>query len=240
MKFQIDPMSHKCSDCQVWKLSPLSCLNDSQLKRVNKEKNRLYIPKGATIFREGQKLNGVYCINSGFAKLSKLSENGKEQIVKIVGAGELLGKRSVAVNEKTNLCATAINDMQLCFIPKSNLIHGLESDPTFTMAVLEQALLNLKSSDDAILDLTQKNVKQRIAKLLLYLSNNVGSDKEGNISLYLSRADIANIVGAANETCIRTLKQLENSQLISANGRKIKILDKNSLNRLTISLESAS
>ena len=77
------------------------------------------IKKGEPIFEEGESTNGVYCIKDGVCKMTKLSANGKDQIIKLVKPGELLGQRSMISEEPANLSAVALEDMEVCFVPKS-------------------------------------------------------------------------------------------------------------------------
>lgn len=81
--------------------------------------NRQATKKGQVIFEDGVTLNGVYCVRDDVCKLSKLSENEKDQVVKLVVNGGLLGKRYWVPEQKSNLSTVALNDMEMCLIPKS-------------------------------------------------------------------------------------------------------------------------
>ncbi len=187
------------------------------------------IKKGESIFREGERLNGVFCVRNGVSKLSKLSDNGKDQIVKLATKGEVLGQRSVIASETTNLSATALEDMEVCFIPKIHIEESLHNNPAFTNAVLKHMAQDLKFADDVIVNMAQKSVRQRLAEVLLYLDDTFGIDEEGYLYLKLSRADIADVVGTATELLIRTLTKLKKEGLISVSGKKIKLEDKKAL-----------
>ena len=113
----------KCEQCIVREFSALKALNKDELIRISDCKTSYTVKKGETIFDEGDSLNGIYCIKDGVCKLSKLSDNGKDQIVKLVKKGELLGQRSLISEESTNLSAIAIEDMQVCFIPKQEILQ---------------------------------------------------------------------------------------------------------------------
>jgi CRP-like cAMP-binding protein len=84
-----------CQQCIVKQFNSLKTLSRDELKCVSSHKNELSFKKGDVIFREGMLLNGVYCIKEGKCKLTKLSPNGKEQIVKFIKNGDMLGYRSV-------------------------------------------------------------------------------------------------------------------------------------------------
>jgi CRP-like cAMP-binding protein len=219
----------KCEQCIVRQFNSLKTLTKEELLRVSACKTGKLYKKGDVIFEEGETLNGVYCVRDGVCKLTKLSENGKDQVVKLVVKGELLGKRSLISDESTNLGAVALNDMEMCFIPKSEIMMDLNKNPSFTMDVLKNMADDLKDADDSLVDMAQKSVKRRMADTLLYVENNFGNDEEGYLTIVLSREDYASIVGTATESAIRILSQFKKEGLISTSGKLIKIEDSNSL-----------
>lgn len=222
----------KCEQCIIKQFNALKSLTRDELIRISGCKTSKTIKKGEVIFEEGEMINGVYCVKDGICKLTKLSENGKDQIVKMVVKGQLIGQRSLVSNESSNLQATALNDMEVCFIPKSEIISDLERNPKFTLDMLKDMAHDLKEADDVIVDMAQKSVKQRLAETLLYVEKNFGTNPDGTISLMLSREDYANIVGTATESAIRVLSQFKKQGLISTIGKHIRIEDANALRRV--------
>lgn len=223
----------RCENCIIRQLNVLKALSKEELKQISDSKITKSIKKGDAIFREGEKLNGVFCVRNGMSKLYKGGCDGKDQIVKIAAKGHILGQRSVITKERTNLSATALNDMEVCYIPKKELIHSLDNNLSFTKEILLKIADDLKFADNAIVCMAHKTVKQRIAETLRYLQANFGTDNEGYISLILTRGDIAGIVGTAKEACIRTLTKFKKEGLISTDGKRIKILDDKALYRIT-------
>ena len=204
-------------------------MSKAELKKVSDTKITKIVKKGEAIFSEGEKLNGVFCIRDGVSKLSKLSSNGKDQIVKLATQGAVLGQRSVIAEETSNLSAVAVKDMEVCFIPK-NIIGGtLNSNPDFAVEVLRHMAHDLKEADDVIVNMSQKTVKQRVAEAFIYLRDNFGEDKEGYLSLTLSREDIANVVGTATESAIRIISNFKKLGLIKTSGKMIGIYDEKRL-----------
>ena len=212
-----------CADCRVCKINILRTLTKQELSDISLEKEVRNFKKGDSIFREGEKLNGVYCIKSGVAKMSKMSSNGNEQILNLTSKGCVLGQRSLVTNESANLSAVAVSPVELCFVPKAEIDKALKNNINFTQAILNAISLDLKFTQDRVVNMAQKTVKQRIAKTLLYLHENFELDSDQFISLILTRSDIANIVGAAKEACIRTLAEFKKKSLIYTSGKKIKI-----------------
>ena len=221
----------RCENCIVRQFNDLRALNKEELKKVSDAKITKKIKKGETLFNEGEKLNGIFCVRDGVTKVSKLSSNGKDQIIKLATKGEVLGQSSIISEEASKLKATAINDMHVCFIPKEKITNPLKANPKFTMSVLKSMVKDLNESNDSILRLSQKNVKQRIAQALLYIKKNYGEDAEGFLKLNLSREDLAGVVGTAIETCIRNISMFKKEGYIKLSKKKIGILDSKKLER---------
>ncbi|XMO85581.1 Crp/Fnr family transcriptional regulator [Algibacter sp. AS12] len=222
----------KCEQCIIKQFNSLKSLTKDELVRISACKTTRTIKRGEVIFEEGDTLNGVYCVKDGVCKLSKLSENGKDQIVKMVVKGQLLGQRSLISDESSNLQAVALNDMEVCFIPKSEIIADLQKNPKFSFDVLQDMAHDLKEADDIIVNMAQKSVKQRLAETLIYIHNNFGVNPDGTLSVLLSREDYASIVGTATESAIRVLSQFKKEGLITTLGKFIKIEDLNGLRRV--------
>lgn len=225
-------MDERCENCIVRKFNALRAMSKEELKAVSDSKISKKLKKGEMIFDEGEKLNGVYCVRGGVSKLAKLSSNGKDQIVKLASKGEVLGDRCVIAEESSNLSATAVSDMEVCFIPKEAIVSTLHKNPDFTYEVLRHMAHDLKEADDVIVNMSQKSVKQRIAEALLYMKNHFGEDADGFLALVLSREDIANVVGTATESCIRILSEFRKEGYIKTSGKRMAIKEEQKLQDL--------
>lgn len=222
----------KCDQCIVRQFNSLKHLSKEDLVRMSGCKTSKIIKKGESIFEEGDYINGVYCIKDGVCKVSKMSENGKNQIVNLVKRGDLLGERSLISEEVSNLNAIALEDMEICFIPREEIIRDLEKNPNFTMDILKTMANSLKMSDNLVVDMAQKSVKQRLAETLLNLDAKFGKDETGAINVQLSREDIASIIGTATESAIRLLSELKKNKLIEFKGKNIIIANKTGLEKI--------
>ncbi len=222
----------KCEQCIVREFSAIKTLNKDELLRIADCKTSYSIKKGETVFNEGDALNGIYCIKDGVCKLSKLSDNGKDQIVKLVKKGELLGQRSLISEESTNLSAIAIEDMQVCFIPKQEILQFFNENNQFSLNMMKSVCGDLKDADDNMVNLAQKTVKQRLAEVLIKLETDFGKHEDGTLKIQLSREEIAGMIGTATESCIRLLSEFNKEGWISLQGKKIIITNKKELQRI--------
>lgn len=222
----------KCEQCIVREFSSLKALNKEELLKMANCKTSYIIKKGEPVFEEGESVNGIYCIKDGVCKLSKLSANGKDQIVKLVKPGELLGQRSMISDEPANLSAVALEDMEVCFIPKSEVLGFFTNNNQFSMNVMKTICGDLKESDDHMVSMAQKTVKERLAETLLYLEDTFGKNEDGTLHIQLSREELAGMIGTATESCIRLLSEFNKNGWIDLIGKKISIKEKNKLKRL--------
>jgi CRP-like cAMP-binding protein len=223
----------KCEQCIVRQFSSLKALGKVELLKMAECKTSYTIKKGEPIFEEGEITNGIYCIKEGICKLSKLSSNGKDQIVKLVKPGDLLGQRSMISEEPANLSAVALEDMEVCFIPKNEIMQFFNHNNDFSMNVMKTICGDLKDADEHMVDMAQKSVKERLAGTLIYLEETFGIESDGTLRIQLSREELAGMIGTATESCIRLLSELNKSDIIELVGKKIKIKNKLKLQRLS-------
>ncbi|WP_452220491.1 Crp/Fnr family transcriptional regulator [Lacinutrix salivirga] len=210
----------------------MKSLTKEELKNVSACKTTRFYKKGEVIFDEGETLHGVYCVRDGVCKLTKLNANGKDHTVKLIGKGELIGQRSIISKEQTNLSAVALNDIELCYVPKDQIITSLHKNQEFSFDVLQHFAKDLKGAEDDLINMAQKPVKQRLAEAIIYVEKTFGLDNNGFLDVELSREDYASIVGTATESAIRILSQLKKEGLISTKGKRIKIEDLEGLKRI--------
>ena len=226
---------NRCEGCIIRQLNSLNTLSKDDLSKISDVKKEVHFNKGEQVFIEGQKLKGIYCIKSGNTKLSKISDNGNSHIVKVAGKGELLGKRSLISEGSTNLDAVALTDLEMCFIPKEKFVE-LINKKSFNDSIIKNMANELLRADNEIVNLAQKSVIQRLSHVLIYLSDKFGNDSEGFISIYLKRNEIADLIGTSKEGCIRMLSSFKKKKLIEIKGKKIKLLNKDSLYKIDVGL----
>jgi CRP-like cAMP-binding protein len=215
----------KCEQCIVREFSSLKALNKDELIKLAECKTSRLVKKGEVIFEEGENVNGIFCVKDGVCKLTKLSPNGKDHIVKLVTKGELLGQRSMISDEPVNLTAVALEDMQVCFVPKNEIMGFFDKNNQFSMNVMKTICGDLKESDSQMVNMAQKTVKERLAETLLYLQDTFGKNEDNTLKIQLTRDELASMIGTATESCIRLLSDFNKSGLIEIKGKKIILKD---------------
>lgn len=200
-------------------------ISKDEMKRLDSEKTCSLYKKGSIVYSEGKRLTGFYCITSGILKIYKTGLDGKEQIIRFVKKGDIIAYRSLLTRESACTTAKVIEDAVLCHIPYKTLLYLVENNPKFSMEMLRIVCAELKEANDYITDIAQKTVRERLAEVLLLLKDNFDLDKDKTLQIFLTREELANMVGTATESVIRLLSEFKQDKLIELQGRKIKILD---------------
>lgn len=215
-----------CVECRS-RLGNVFCsLTSIQAVEMSAEKNCSLYKKGQIIFNEGNKPNGMYCINKGKIKLFQTGEEGKEQILRLAKEGDIIGYRSLISGEAYSGTAAVMEDATVCFIPKNTFFNFLQTNAELSSSMMQLLSHDLKDAENRVTAIAQKPVRERMADAILMLNEFYGTDNEGAISVAISREDIANIVGTATETTIRILSDFKSEKLIEPVGKKIKIINR--------------
>jgi CRP/FNR family transcriptional regulator len=182
------------------------------------------VKKGQVLFHEGGHPLGVYCVNRGKIKLAIVGDEGREQIVRMAREGDVLGYRSMLVNERYSATATVLEDSQICFIPRESFIKVLKQDASLSFEVMKLMSQQLREAEMKLTHLAQKPVRERVAETLLFLKETYGLEPDSNfLSVQLTREEIANLVGTATETVIRLLSEFNKEGVITLVGKRISI-----------------
>lgn len=222
----------ECSMCEhkISGESLFCCLNFDELESVSDKKRSMFFKKGQIIFSEGNQPHGLYCIHRGKVKVHKLGEEGKDQIVRFAKETQLIGYRAILSGDSYYASATALENTEVCYIPKSTIIELIKSNHNFSLSVINLLSNDLKNAEEKVTHMAQKHVRERIAEAILLLKESYGFMEDGEtIDSTLTRKEIANIAGTTTETSIRILSEFQKDKIIELDGKKIKIAD---LNRL--------
>ena len=209
-------------------------MSDDMDELVSKKISTVY-KKGQTIFYEGMMPTGIYCLHKGKIKIARRGIDGKEQIVRFVLEGGLLGIRALMGGRKYSASATTLEESVVCYIDQKTFFKLSTKYPDISHCVMTLICTLLEEAEAKMMSLAQKPVRERLAEGLLIIDelfNKPGgcrSDDEHSITL--TREDLANIVGTATETVIRLLSDFKEEKLIDIEGRKVILLDREGLKK---------
>lgn len=207
-------------------------LSEEDFQKYLSAKQVLKFHKGDTIFEDGDSSKGVYFIKKGTTKLSKQGVYGKEQILRFIKEGDLIGYRSLLCGENFQAKGEAMTEVETLFLPSEFFLHLLEVYPKLSFAMMQKIAFELGESSNTVTFLAQKTVRERLAEILLLLEQKLGTDPEGFIKISLTREEIANIIGTATESAIRLISEFKQDELIEVEGRNIKIIHHDKLRKL--------
>lgn len=222
-----------CDKCSLESGSIFKHLTPDEMEILNFEKDFRQYKRGDILYQEGNRISGFFCINSGIIKVFKTGFDGKEQIIRFAKPGDIIAYRSVLSNELACTSAKVIEDCHVCFIPSEILIQFIKSNSTFSLELLRLACHELGEANSFITDIAQKTVRERLAEILLLLVHEFGLDEEQYLNISLTREELANIVGTATESVIRLLSEFKSDKMVELNGRKIRILNKKGLEKIS-------
>lgn len=223
-----------CENCISCVDSVFSVFDKERLASLNHQKSYHVYKKGQFIFHEGNDPKGLYCINDGLVKVSKIGEDGREQIVRLAKPGNFLGYRALLCNESYHASAIALSDARICFFPKEFYLSLVTSDSDLASRTIQLLSADLRFAENMMMNMAQKHVKGRIAEVLLMLENFYGIyEKDQTINAIIKREDIGNIAGTTTETTIRVISELNKDGVLELLGKRIKILDRQRLQEIS-------
>lgn len=186
--------------------------------------------KGESIYEEGQHSNKVYLILKGIVKTHKMDENGKELITTLYEPDDFLGFTSFDENIPYQESATAVENVELAAILKQDLKEILGKSKDVTLELVNVLTENLSEIKKQLLQMAYSSVRKKTAQTIIQFARVL--HKKPDESIKISRYDLANVAGIATESLIRTLSGFKKEGLIEIEGRNIKILDLQALERM--------
>lgn len=184
--------------------------------------------KGETIYLAGEKGERLYVIHNGKVKISRISEAGKEQIIRIVGPGDFIGELTLFSNTPLNSNAEALELTTVCIIDGKKLNQIIIKRPSIAVKIIEELSNRLQGAENLIESLGLHDVEQRVADTLLSMAKD-----QKEIMLEISKKDLAAYIGMSQETLSRKLSFFQEMGWIKQIGhRKIHILDRESLQNI--------
>ena len=213
-----------CENCLSRQNSLFKSFCDEDVEGLDSKKSCSYYKKNQPLFLEGSTPRGVFCLNSGKVKIFARGEEGKEQIIHLSAGGEIVGFRAMFSGEPYKVSATTLEECNICFISKSDFLDMVDTNVTLRNGIMKELSTELADRATFITNMAQKSVRERLAFSLILLQD-VYKDEMIN----LTREDLANFVGTATETLIRLLKDFKEEKLIQTHARKIEILSKEGL-----------
>lgn len=220
-----------CIECESRNDGIFCDLGIPELDEISHHKVTNVYKKGQNLFVQGNHPFGIYCISKGNIKLTKVGNDGKETIVRIVHGGDILGHRSLFTDDFYSATATAIEDSEVCFIDKKFILMVIKNNPSVALSIINKLSHDMGAAEKKLTSLHQKNVRERLAELILSLkaSHGVKVNNRWKIELKLTREEMATMIGTANETLIRFMSEFKEAGILEQEGKTIFIKNEEEL-----------
>ena len=204
-------------------------LSDSDLNRIASKMVSRDYEKGQMILLEESTGETFFIMTSGTVKVTRLSDDGREVILALLGESDFFGEMSLLDGEGRSANIVANEDAEVMTLSRRDFLECLETYPKIAISLLEELAVRLRKSDQQIESLSLSDSEQRIGITLIRLAEERGTIKRGDVTVQNLpyQQDIANMAGTSRETVSRTLKLLEDKKLVKRNGSDITIFNFN-------------
>ena len=190
--------------------------------------------KNQIIYAEHDAPEYLYCLLTGKAKMYKDGIGGRQQILRLYRPIQYFGYRAYFAGEPYVSSVAAVEAASIGIIPMDLVKEIIDQNRQVAWFFIHELSRNLGGSDTKILNLTQKHIRGRLAEALILLVDNYGLEDDGEtLNIYMAREDIANLSNMTTSNAIRTLSAFTTEKIITVDGRRIKILDYNTLKKIS-------
>ncbi len=205
-------------------IESLNKLSENRDLRVYKKKEDIYL--------EGTYAKGIYFVNKGKVKSYQTNEFGKELITDLHTEGDFFGYLPLLQDEKYSSSASALEDSEIFMIPKDDFFSLIFKNADVSKRFIEILSNSIRENEKQLVKLAYNSVRKRVAEALVKLSDKYKKEGDQTFSMNVSREDLANLVGTATETVIRTLSDFKDEKFIEVSGGTITILNYDKLSKM--------
>jgi len=202
-------------------------LSDSTLEQISKLGVKKKFPKDSIILFEHETGSALFVIVSGKVKVSRVSEDGKEVILTILGDSDFFGEMAILDGLTRSANVTSMEDSELFIIQRKDFLELLQIHPEVSIALLQELTQRLRAADMKIKSLSLKDAEGKVATVILQLADDLGKIKQGTVEIEKLpfQQDLANMAGTSRETISRTLHSFAKKGLVELDGSKLRILN---------------
>ncbi|HTN08326.1 Crp/Fnr family transcriptional regulator [Agriterribacter sp.] len=225
---------YDCITCKIKNCSILKACDTPTLIAISTFKIAKSLNKGEKLFYEGDPVQGIYFIKQGFLKVELNGKQGRPLILHIAGQGAIFGHRTNSFHPYHACTATAVTDIQYCYIPLALFDDIAEKNPVLKQQVINQLLTELELAEKKSVNLAHKTVREKIGEALLILARVYNYEaKRCPFRIHFSRQDIADLTGTTKEQVSKTLNDFEKENLVKCVAKKIIYLDTEALRMIS-------
>ena len=211
----------------VRKAPLFTALEESAALSLHASMDSVKISNGSILFAEGDEGDHLYVVVEGKIKLGTSSGDGRENLLSILGPGEMFGELSLFDPNPRTSTATAVTDAKLLSLGQTKLIPWLTENPRVSLNLLASLAQRLRRTNEAVGDLVFSDVPGRVAKALIDLGERFGKQTDDGLLVNhdLTQEELAQLVGASRETVNKALADFAGRNWLKLDGRAVLITD---------------
>jgi len=221
---------------EILKMMPQldATLTEEQRKLVIQNIRLQNYKKHEKVYDENERARDLLFVVNGKIKIYKAGNGGKAHIIRVALPQAFLGYRAFFAHEDYQTSAEALEASQIAHISLTMLNEMMHQNAELACFFVNELARHLGTAHERTVNLTQKHIRGRLAEALLFLRDAYGLEEDGcTLSIYLSREDMANLSNMTTSNAIRTLSAFAQEQLVAVDGRKIKLIDEEGLERVS-------
>ena len=221
-------------DNDVLRQAPLfSALDDEAASALRASMTETKIRRGEVLFREGDSGDRLFVVSDGKVKLGRTSSDGRENLLAILGPGQMFGELSLFDPGPRSATVTAVTDVSMLVLSHDEMVRWLSGRPEVARGLLSQLAGRLRKANDVVADLVFSDVPGRVAKALLDLSARFGRTADDGVHVHhdLTQEELAQLVGASRETVNKALADFAQRGWLRLEPRSVVLLDVERLRR---------
>ena len=210
-----------------------SSLDEEATESLRASMTETELERGEVLFNEGDSGDRLYVVLDGKIKLGRTSGDGRENLLAVLGPGQMFGELSLFDPGPRSATATAVTDSRLESLGHAELQPWLVSRPDVARGLLFQLAHRLRRTNEVVADLVFSDVPGRVAKALLDLSTRFGRQADDGIHVHhdLTQEELAQLVGASRETVNKALADFANRGWLRLEPRSVVLVEPDRLRR---------
>ena len=185
--------------------------------------------KKQILYAEGKRPKYLYLLKKGKIKTFRIHEDGKEYITNLYAADDFIGYLPLLENKVYDDTAEVLEEAEVLMIPKDDFLEALYHDMNIASKFIKLIAQNVQEKEERLMQLAYGSLRKRVAKALLDINAKFSA---ANNAIHISREDIAQYIGTATESLIRTLSDFKSEKLVETVDGKIRILNKEKLQNM--------
>lgn len=209
-------------------------VSEPELKELSKIVKEKIFPKGSVVFFENEPGQTFYIIESGFIKISLLSEGGKAKTLSILKKNDYFGEMAVLNGKYRSATAEALVDSRVLLIYRKEFTEFIKKSPHLALNIIHTLSDRLREANRQIENLVFKDSQGKLVSTLLKLVEQFGEKKESTtvVNLSLTHQEISEMAGISRETVTRLISKLEKDGILKYGKRKLQILQEEKLKNI--------